>query len=62
MISGLILWLGWRIYKRDCIEIGKENLAVPWEERVMAWLACGFWAIDAVIIGTIIEILCEIYK
>ena len=62
MISGLILLWAWKIYKRDCVEIGKDNLAVPWGERVMAWLACGFWGIDAVIIVTIIEILCEMYK
>ena len=62
MISGLILLWAWKDYKRGCVEIGKDNLAVPWEERVMAWLACGFWAIDITIIVIIIKILCEIYK
>ena len=61
MISGLILWWAWKNYKRDCAEIGKANLAVPWGERVLAWAACGFWGIDFIIISIIIEILCEIY-
>lgn len=60
MISGLILWSAWKVYKRDCIEIGKENLAVSWEERVMAFMACGFWGLDVVILRIVIQVLCEI--
>lgn len=62
MISGLILLWAWKNYKKDCVEIGKENLAVSWGERVFAWLACGFWGIDLVVLATVIQILSEMYK
>lgn len=59
MISGSILLYGWKIYKKDCEEIGKENLAVSWRERMGAWLACGFWAIDVLILIFLIQIICN---
>jgi hypothetical protein len=34
------------IWKNDCKTIGKENLAVPLEDRFVAWLLfCPFWAL-----------------
>lgn len=34
------------IWKRDCKEIGKENLAVSLEERFITWFICfPFWII-----------------
>lgn len=57
MISGLILLYAWSIYKKDCKEIGKDNLAVSWGERVFACMACGFWAIDLILIISIINII-----
>ena len=34
------------IWRKDCKEIGKENLAVSLSERFMAWiLYCPIWAI-----------------
>ena len=50
MISGLLLLYGWKIYKKDYEQIGKENLVASWRERIMAWLICGFWAIDVLIL------------
>lgn len=36
----------WKIWKEDCKEHGKENLAVPLPKRFMAWLvAFPIWAI-----------------
>ena len=36
----------WRIWREDCKERGKENLAVPLSERFMAWvLVFPIWAI-----------------
>jgi hypothetical protein len=35
------------IYKKDCKELGKENLAVSLEERFIYWLLlCPFWIIS----------------
>lgn len=34
------------IWRKDCKEIGKENLAVPLSERFFVWIAfCPIWAI-----------------
>jgi hypothetical protein len=34
------------IWRKDCKTIGKENLAVPLAERLIAWLLfCPFWAL-----------------
>ena len=57
MISGLILLWAYMIYKKDCKEIGQENLAVPWGDRVFAWFACGFWGVDLIVILGILLIL-----
>lgn len=57
MISGLILLYAWLEYKKDCKEIGKDNLAVSWNERLFAWMACGFWSIDIILTISIINII-----
>lgn len=34
------------IFRKDCKEIGKENLAVPLKERFFTWLVfCPIWAV-----------------
>lgn len=57
MISGLILLYAWLEYKKDCKEIGKDNLVVSWNERLFAWMACGFWSIDLILTISIINII-----
>lgn len=54
MISGSILLWAYRVYRRDCREIGRDNLAVPWGKRIMVWAACGFWMIDVAILFLVI--------
>lgn len=37
------------IWRKDCNEIGKKNLAVPLSERVFVWLVfCPIWAIPLI--------------
>lgn len=57
---GLLTFIWMRkMYKQDCKNIGKENLAVSWWERVGAWLACGFWAPDVAIVAALVQILMD---
>lgn len=40
------------IWRKDCKEIGKENLAVPLSERFLVWIVfCPMWAVPILQLG-----------
>ena len=46
VLQFLLFFSFYRIWKKDCKEIGKHKLAVPLHERFLMWLIlCPIWAV-----------------